>query len=101
MKNLPSERKNMTATQANTAKKSLSTHMIVQQVISDITGNDLEDITLDALIEDDLGVNMMTEFLPIIKGIQKQVDVILPIKEVKHCLTIAELVELIDEEKDL
>ncbi len=83
------------------AHKPATTLSVVQQVVSDVTGNDMEDITLDALLEDDLGINMVTEFLPILKGIQKQVDVILPIREVKNCLTVAELVELVDEEREL
>jgi acyl carrier protein len=78
-----------------------TTFQVVQHVISEATGNDPEDITLDAALADDLGIEMLTDFLPIVKGIQKHIDVILPTQEVKRCLTVAELVELVDEEREL
>lgn len=78
-----------------------STFQIVQRVISEVTGNNLEDITLDADLENDLGIDMRTEFLAIITRIQRSIDVVLPISDVKNCLTVAELVELVEEEREL
>ncbi len=77
------------------------TFTIVQHIIAETTGNDLEDITLDADLEEDLGINMMDEFPAIVTKIQKQIEVILPVSSVKECATVAELVELVDDERDL
>ena len=77
------------------------TFTIIQHIIAETTGNDMEDITLDADLEDDLGINMMDEFPAIVTKIQKQIDVILPVSAVKECATVAELVELVDDEREL
>lgn len=75
---------------------------IVQRIIAETTGNDIEDVTLDADLEEDLGINMLNEFPIVISKLQKTIpDVILPIHAVKDCATVAELVEVIDEERDL
>ena len=78
-----------------------NTFGIVQHIIAETTGVDIEEITLDADIEEDLGINMMDEFPAIITKIQRQIDVILPVNAVKECATVAELVELVDDERDL
>ena len=88
-----------TATNKLPAKN--ETLSVVQRVIADITGNDIEDITLDADIEEDLGIDMISEFPIIVMKIQKELDVILPKAAVRDCVIIAELVELIDDERDL
>jgi acyl carrier protein len=77
------------------------TFAIVQRIIAETTGNELEDITLDADLEEDLGINMMNEFPMIVTKIQKNIDVVLPVNSVKECVTVAELVELVDDERDL
>ena len=77
------------------------TFLIIQQIIAETTGIDLEDITLDADLEEDLGINMLSEFPVIITKIQKQIDVILPVASVKECVTVADLVELVDDEREL
>jgi acyl carrier protein len=77
------------------------TFSIVQHIIAETTGIDLEEITLDADLEEDLGINMMDEFPAIVTKIQKQIDVILPVNAVKECVTVAELVELVDDEREL
>jgi len=77
------------------------TFTIIQHIIAETTGNDMEDITLDADLEDDLGINMMDEFPVIVTKIQKQIEVILPVSAVKECATVAELVELVDDEREL
>jgi acyl carrier protein len=75
---------------------------ILQRIITETTGNDLEDITLDADLQEDLGINMISEFPVIISKLQQAIpDVTLPIHMVKDCATVAELVEVIDEERDL
>jgi acyl carrier protein len=77
------------------------TFHIVQRIIAETTGIDVEEITLDADLEEDLGIDMMREFPAIVIKIQKEIDVVLPVKAVKECVTIAELVELIDDEREL
>ena len=74
---------------------------VVQRVIAEITGNDIEDITLDADIEEDLGIDMISEFPVIVMRIQKELEVLLPKAAVRDCVIIAELIELIDDERDL
>lgn len=74
---------------------------IVQRVITEVTGNDIEDITIDADLEDDLGIDMVREFPAIVIKLQKELDVTLPVKTVKECATVAELVELLDDEREL
>jgi acyl carrier protein len=77
------------------------TFFILQHIIAETTGIELEEITLDADLEEDLGVNMMSEFPVIITKIQKQIEVNLPVSSVKECATIADLVELVDDEREL
>jgi acyl carrier protein len=84
-----------------TAAPGNDTFFIVQHIIAETTGIDIEDITLDADLEEDLGINMMSEFPAIITKIQKQIEVNLPVSAVKECAVVAELVELIDDERDL
>jgi acyl carrier protein len=74
---------------------------VVQRVIAEVTGLDYEDITLDADIEEDLGIEMMSEFPAIVVRLQKELDVVLSMPVVRDCVTIAELVELIDDEREL
>ena len=75
---------------------------IVRRIIAETSGIELEEITLDADIEEDLGINMVNEFPVIVTKIQQALpDVFLPVQSVKDCVTIAELVELIDEEREL
>jgi len=93
---------NMYSAQALSGQKSpADTFLIVQQIIAETTGNDVEDITLDADLEEDLGMNMLHELPAIVMKIQKQIDVKLPIQAVRECATVAELVELIDDEREL
>lgn len=77
------------------------TFFILQHIIAETTGIELEEITLDADLEEDLGINMMSEFPVIITKIQKKIDVNLPVSAVKDCQTVADLVELIDDEREL
>jgi acyl carrier protein len=78
------------------------TFAIVQRLIAEVTGNELDDITIDADLEEDLGINMMSEFPAIITKIRKEIpEVIIPTSSFVDCATVAELVELIDEERDL
>ena len=77
-----------------------NTFAILQRIIAETTGNDLEDITLDAEPEEDLGITMM-ELSSIVAKLQKELDIRLSMKAVKDCATVAEFVELIDDERDL
>ena len=81
--------------------KEEDTFLILQNIIADTTGIDLEDITMDADLEEDLGINMMSEFPVIITKIQKKIDVNLPVSAVKECVTVADLVELVEDEREL
>ncbi len=95
---------NMNAIQSVRAVGNKSAHdtfTIVQRIIAETTGNDMEDITLDADFEDDLGIDMMHELPAIVMRIQKEIDVKLSMQAVKDCATVAELVELIDDEREL
>lgn len=80
-----------------------STYQIVSQSIQEISGLDESDVTLDASLEDDLGLDMLSDFPAIITEINQQVEVKLPlqnhdfIEELKNCETVAELVDLIEE----
>jgi acyl carrier protein len=78
------------------------TFNIVQSIIADTTGNEIDDITLDADLEEDLGINMINEFPAIVTKIKLDIpDVKLPITSVLECTTVGELVDLIDEEREL
>ncbi len=87
--------------QGQTAQGSHDTLSVVQRIIAEVTGNDIEDITLDADLEEDLGVEMLHELPLIVLKIQKELDVKLSMAAVKDCATVAELVELIDDEREL
>jgi acyl carrier protein len=78
------------------------TFAVVQRVIAEVTGNEYEDITLDADLEEDLGIDMMSEFPAIVLKIKKEVpEIVIPTSRFIECATVAELVELIDDERDL
>ncbi len=83
------------------SKTAQSTFTIVQRIIAETTGNDIEDITLDADLEEDLGIDVIVELPAIVMKIQKEIDVKLSMAAVKECATVAELVELIDDEREL
>lgn len=90
----------MTKIAAGTAKVS-ETFAAVQQVIADVTGNEPEDITQYADLEEDLGIDMLTEFPAILMKLQKNYDITLPMHLAKECVTVDELVELVDDEREL
>ncbi len=80
-----------------------SIYDITIEAIQERTGLEKDDITLDALLEDDLGINMISDFPAIIKKINKQLDIKMPLQdqdfidELKECETVAELVDLIED----
>lgn len=79
---------------------------IVAEVVSEVTGLDPVDVTYDASLEDDLGLDMMESFPRIMRGINEQLDGALPLSDklfvadIKACETIAELVDLIESESE-
>ncbi|SRR5258708_5862928 len=89
------------ATQSTTQTPANDTFLVLQHIVAETTGIEMEEITLDADFEEDLGINMMSEFPVIITKIQKQIEVNLPVSAVKECATIADLVELVDDEREL
>ncbi len=80
-----------------------STYQTVSQAIQEVTGLEEADITLDASLEEDLGVDMLSDFPAIITEINHQLEIKLPlqnqdfIEDLKECETVAELVDLIEE----
>jgi acyl carrier protein len=82
-------------------QKPNDTFSSIQRIIAEVTGNELEDITLDAEFEEELGIDAMTELPVIWSKVQREFDIILPIAVVRDCATVAELVELVDDERDL
>lgn len=71
----------------------------LQRVIADATGHDPEEITIDTDFEDDLGLDVDTDFpslIPLIKMEFKEVT--LSNQDILNCATVAELVERIDDE---
>lgn len=75
---------------------------IVQRVIAEITGNEIDDITMYADLEEDLGIDMISELPAIVTKLKMELpDVRLPMSSVMECTTIEELVELIEEEREL
>ena len=80
-----------------------SVYQIVSQSIQEVTGLEENDITLDASLEEDLGLDMLSDFPAIITEINHHLDIKLPlqnqdfISDLKDCETVAELVDLIEE----
>lgn len=79
---------------------------IVASAVSDVTGLDVSDVTLDSALEDDLGLDMVESFPKIMREVNEQLDGVLPLSErnfvndLKSCETIAELVDLIEVESE-
>jgi acyl carrier protein len=104
MQKMATAQQNMSGSSATLGRSSSGhdTFALVQRIIAEVTGNEMDDITLDADLEEDLGINMMTEFPAVITKLKKEVpEVIIPTSAFMDCATVAELVELIDEEREL
>jgi acyl carrier protein len=76
---------------------------IVQEVIAEILGIEPVEVTLDSDFEEDLGMNRLTEYPMAITQLKRRISEIASLRpqDFTDCLTVAELVELIDEERDL
>ena len=76
----------------------------VIQAISEITGFDEEDITMDSSLEEDIGVDMIQTFPKIMQNLNQNMDNQLPLRnidfvnELKYADTVGELVEVIKSE---
>lgn len=82
-----------------------SIYQVIIKAITEVTGLDADDISLDsALDEEDLSIDMVESFPRIIASINEQLDHQLPVQdpvfrtELKACETIAELVDVIETE---
>lgn len=74
----------------------------VQNIISEITGYEPEDIKPSFDLEEDLQLNMDTNFILIIKRANAQFGTHLNAKELRDEVeTVGDLVDLIDEETEL
>lgn len=74
---------------------------IVQRIISEVSGTYVEVITQDADPSEDLDIDLIQELPIILARIKKETGVALSIEAFRNCGSIAELVEMIDEERDL
>ena len=75
-------------------------------LLSEITGNEIDDITVYSHLEDDLGVNLHDEFRRIVAQINLEFEISLNKSELLDELsetgeTVGELAKLIDEECEL
>jgi acyl carrier protein len=83
------------------------TFTIVQHSIAEVSGWDPEEITLDSRFdEEDLGLSMSDEFPMMVARIRKKLSdlgetITLPLEDVRNCEVVAELIELIDDEREL
>lgn len=81
-------------------------YQIVVETIHDVTGLEREEIGLDADLTEDLSIDPVATFPLIMKTIDEQLDVNLPlhnsdfVAELKKCDTIADLVDLIETESE-
>lgn len=77
---------------------------IVIQAINEVTGVDTEEITLDAHVEDDLGIDLVTTFPKIMQEINLNMGGQLPLRDpefvadLKEAETVGELVDVIGAE---
>ncbi len=91
---------NVSARMAIKPVKPEDTFLRLQRVIADNTGHDPEEITLDTDFEDDLGLDMDNDFAALVPAIKREFsDVNISSKAIMNSATVAELVELIDDEQ--
>jgi acyl carrier protein len=74
---------------------------IVQNIIADLTGNEIEDVDPMYDLEEELGITEI-DFRRIIKTINEYYDIHLDLDEVSHeAETVEELTSLVQEEAEL
>lgn len=79
---------------------------IVNKNITEVLGVGEDEITIDADLENDLGIDMLEAYPKIIKRINQDLDGILPlsdryfVRELKRAETVGELIEVVETEAE-